>query len=271
MTEAQKSWTGSGATSPSGRCLWKDRVSRTRCPPAQTRSAAAAASAATLLALMAGFTISQKLTNFDADPATTAGPSNVLALAGSPAAIPEVLENKARAALEPSVGSLGGATFVAGDDTLKPLPVSEYARARFMYVDFGEDPDHTWRLYLTHGGFGDTGTSIPCGDSVERGLLLACESTIAKGGIAIDVTVLASIRDHVIGAWSQVDQRSLTTRDLPNVRLQRRVQVTRPDRTVVSVREQIFGPASLSADAVFDTSVDTMTRLADDPALRLPH
>ena len=138
-----------------------------------------------------------------------------------------------------------------------------------MYVDFGEDPDHTWRLYLTHGGFGDTGTSIPCGDSVERGLLLACESTIAKGGIAIDVTVLASIRNHVIGAWSQVDQRSLTTRDLPNVRLQRRVQVTRPDRTVVSVREQIFGPASLSADAVFDTSVDTMTRLADDPALRL--
>ena len=98
---------------PLGKIVSAGRAVRRR----KHASAAAAASAATLLALMAGFTISQKLTNFDADPATTAGPSNVLALAGSPAAIPEVLENKARAALEPSVGSLGGATFVAGDDT----------------------------------------------------------------------------------------------------------------------------------------------------------
>ena len=259
-------------------------------PPARTDSsgradrhrgrmiAAVAASVATVLVVAMVFAASRGLGRVDARPAATAHSDTVLTLAGSPAAIPQILEDKARAALEPSVGSLGSAVFMAGDSS--SLPVSEYLNAKSMDVAFGDDPDHTWELYLTDGGFGDTGTSIPCGTGVTRGFLMSCENITSKDGNAIDVTVQATILDQALRnlspeeqravAWSMVDQRSLTARDLPRLRLQRKVVVTRPDRSVVSVYEQAFAPTSLNADAVFDTPVDSLIKLANDPTLRLP-
>ena len=191
-------------------------------------------------------------------------------LARTPAGIPQVLEDKTRAALTPDLDTLGKARFVAGDANFNPLPVSEYTQASFLSLEIAKHPDHTWQLYLTSDGFGDTGSKLRCRDAVERGYLLSCRTETLQDGNFVYVTEVAARRDNTLRGWVLVDQRTLSIADAPHLRLERTLTLTRPDRTVVQVREQVIGPPSISAHDIFDSPLASMIRLADDPTLRLP-
>lgn len=66
------------------------------------------------------------------------------------------------------------------------------------------------------------------------------------------------------GMYEPVGDKPLTAADYPHLRVEHNIRVYRPDGTVTSVRETVYGPKSLDWDTVFSESDETMQALATD-------
>jgi hypothetical protein len=80
--------------------------------------------------------------------------------------------------------------------------------------------------------------------------------------------VTATVYDATLENYKIVDYRTISSEQMPDVKLQRYVEVTHPDGSETSVAETVLAPSSLSLEQ-FSTSVDRVTTLATDPALQL--
>jgi hypothetical protein len=188
-----------------------------------------------------------------------------------PEAMPGLLASRARAVLPVEVSSQP-VRFFAGDARFKQVPVGGLSRAAYMYSDFGSTDQHRWRLYVAKTSdtvIGDPEKAGSCAQTLAQGTALACEITEDATGSGTLMYVTATVYDSQTSGYHVVDTRTITPDQLPDVRLERHVEVIHADGSETSVTETLLAPVSLSVD-LFATSVADAIALASDPALQLP-
>lgn len=188
-----------------------------------------------------------------------------------PEAMPGLMASRARAVLPVEVSSQP-IRFFAGDARFKQVPVGGLSRAAYMYSDFGPTDQHRWRLYVSKTSdtvIGDPEKAGSCAQTLAQGTALACEITEDATGSGTLMYVTATVFDSQTSGYRVVDTRTITPDQLPDVRLERHVEVVHADGSETSVTETLLAPVSLSVD-LFTTSVADAIALASDPALQLP-
>jgi hypothetical protein len=187
-----------------------------------------------------------------------------------PQAMPTLLESKARDALSGEVANLGAGTFVAADpDTYAQLESADYARAIYMYVDFGDPKTRTWRLFVSREGSATDSLSADfCKGGLESGWMLSCSVTTDGDDQIVSYTDIGTLVPNA-GGYEMADWRKLDGSNLDDVRLGRQVDVIHSSGYATTVREQVFGPTSLDPDKAFEVSTQTMEKLARDPSIYL--
>jgi hypothetical protein len=194
--------------------------------------------------------------------ATTHGGGATEQLKPAAADMPAVMEGAARTTLGPDLGPARVAAFASNG---APLPSGVTAGARSMYVIFGSEGAHTWKLFVGPSDSSPTSSPARCSE-VLSSALSSCESAQAPDGgtIVTSVLVAKAFPEAGEGKYTPADVRALTASDLPQLRVDRNVRVFHPDGSMTSVTEQLYAPRSLDFASVFTTPVSKLTQLATD-------
>lgn len=177
--------------------------------------------------------------------------------------MPSVMEGAARQKLG---ADLGEARFAAFDSNGKPLPSGVTGGAGSMYVSFGVEGVHTWKLFVGRSDASGTSSPAGCNKVLSPSLLICDVSKAPDGGVVITSVLVAQARpDLGEGKYAPADARTLSAADLPQLRVDRNVRVFHPDGAMTSVTERIFDPRTLDVVSVFSTAVTNLADLATDP------
>jgi hypothetical protein len=152
-----------------------------------------------------------------------------------------------------------------------PLPGGVVDGAASLYVSFGSEKSHYWKLFVGTSDVGTDPAAAKCSTAFSTALLTCNTSKTGDGGLAVTTVLVARAVPDEPGHYAVADVKALTDADLPELRVERNVRVFHPNGTMTSVTEGVVGPKSLDPDAIFTSSASNMTKLATDPEVaRVP-
>lgn len=200
-----------------------------------------------------------------------------------PQAMPELMDEHARAVFGRTIDGLPASEFRADDTSFQALPAARYSEAQSMEVLYRLPDRHELWFYVGHGKSHAEGDARRmCEAGLESGSYLECEVQEAGNDVAL-VTLNASAagwmgRDLGLrpSKGDDPDDRQMVSRDdLDAVDsdllvFERKVKVVHSETFVSVVRESVGAPDLATAHKVFQVPVADMVELATDPSVVIP-
>jgi len=175
------------------------------------------------------------------------------------AAIPEVISQVAERA---GLTGQGTPRFVALDADLREVGV---ARAGSAYLLYGDEATRSVKVFVGMAD-GDGSSRTLCSSAAPA--VLACDVRDARDGDVVVTSVIALERRDDLGEGRYALAHDPGAADPDTLRVERNVRVFHPGGAMTNVTEAVVAPGSLAADARFATPLDTLTAIAESPALR---
>jgi hypothetical protein len=209
--------------------------------------------------------VSQVASGEAPDPGSAAAASRA-----TPAEVLQYMEKSAHAAFGDRAPA-DSATSVLLDEEYGRLTPAAGGEATSMYVQYGKNGQHTWKLFLgtSDGALPEAGKA--CADLSEA--TLSCEAQVVADGEGVAVTsviALASLPDPSESGevlYTFATREDLSRDDLSGLKLELNTRVFWQNGAMTSATESVVAPDSLDTAKAFASSPEELAGLAVDTHL----
>jgi hypothetical protein len=184
-------------------------------------------------------------------------------------AMPQLMDDRARAVLERSVPGLGPSTFRASSDDVQALSPDRYDQASAMAVTFGTG-DHQFEVDLAHSKSEAEGSAQRyCADGLSGGYYLECMVDTTTDGDVV-ISKLQALRPMKGGDWMIVRSDQLGTVNQERLWFDHEVKVIKSETFVTYVDERVRAATREAAEAAFQAPMADLAEIGTDPVLVIP-